>query len=151
MERRPGRGPIPPLAAAAWAAGALAVAPCASAAERPAPAYYPARFDWQRQTPQEAGLDPARLDEAVRFAIANENPATKDLAVDLATTFGRNEPFDTAIGPVQARGSANGLVVRRGYIVAEWGETSRVDMTFSSPWFAGSGEARRRTSSSASC
>jgi len=131
MERRPGRGPIRPLAAAAWAAGALAVALCASAAERPAPVYYPARFDWQRQTPQDAGMDAARLEEAVQFAIANENPATKDLAVDLATTFGRNEPFDTAIGPVQARGSANGLVVRRGYIVAEWGETSRVDMTFS--------------------
>jgi CubicO group peptidase (beta-lactamase class C family) len=32
---------------------------------------------------------------------------------------------------VQPRGSANGLVVRGGYIVAEWGDTSRVDMTFS--------------------
>jgi len=149
---------IRPLAAAAWAAGALALALGAASMElsaRPLPvdqktagrgagqakakppasvqaaAYYPDRFEWQRRTPQDAGMDAARLDEAVQFAIANENPATKDLAVDLATTFGRNEPFDTAIGPVQPRGSANGLVVRGGYIVAEWGDTSRVDMTFS--------------------
>jgi CubicO group peptidase (beta-lactamase class C family) len=141
MEPRTGRGRIRQLAAAAWTASTLAVALCASSAELPArkpPAgtrsgavYYPDRFDWQRRAPQQAGLDPARLEEAVQFTIAHENPATKDLAVDLATTFGRNEPFDTAIGPVQARGSANGLVVRGGYIVAEWGDTSRVDMTFS--------------------
>jgi CubicO group peptidase (beta-lactamase class C family) len=76
-------------------------------------------------------MDAARIDEAVQFAIANENPATRDLAVDLATTFGAREPFDTPIGPVKERGAANGLIVRRGYIVAEWGDTSRVDMTFS--------------------
>ena len=113
------------LAAAAWVAGALAVALGAASPEasaRPLPvdqgtagrgagqakakppasvqaaAYYPDRFEWQRRTPQDAGMDAARLDEAVQFAIANENPATKDLAVDLATTFGLNEPFDTAIG-----------------------------------------------------
>ncbi len=75
-------------------------------------------------------MDAARLDAAIKFATANENPATKDLAVDLATTFGR-EPFDTAIGPVKPRGALNGIVIRHGAVVAEWGETSRVDMTFS--------------------
>jgi len=147
-------------AAAAWVAGALAVALGAASAElparplsvdqrtagrdagqakanppaapvQPAAVYYPDRFEWQRRTPQDAGMDAARLDEAVQFAMASENPATKDLTIDLATTFGRNEPFDTPVGPVQPRGSANGLVVRGGYIVAEWGDTSRVDMTFS--------------------
>jgi CubicO group peptidase (beta-lactamase class C family) len=75
-------------------------------------------------------MDAARLDAAIKFAIASENPATKDLAVDLATTFGR-EPFDTPIGPVKPRGALNGLIVRNGYVIAEWGDTSRVDMTFS--------------------
>ena len=75
-------------------------------------------------------MDAAKLDAAIKFAVASENPATKDLAVDLATTFGR-EPFDTPIGPVKPRGALNGLVIRNGYVVAEWGETSRVDMTFS--------------------
>lgn len=92
--------------------------------------YYPDRFDWQARRPADAGMDSARLDSAIKFAIASENPATKDLAVDLATTFGR-EPFDTPIGPVKPRGALNGIIIRHGYIVAEWGETSRVDMTFS--------------------
>jgi CubicO group peptidase (beta-lactamase class C family) len=92
--------------------------------------YFPERHDWQKRTPDQAGFDAAKLDAAIAFAVASENPATKDLAVDLATTFGR-EPFDTPIGPVKPRGALNGLVVKNGYIVAEWGETERVDMTFS--------------------
>ena len=93
--------------------------------------YFPGRFDWQRKSPQGVGMDAAALDEAVKFALASENPATKDLAVELATTFGGREPFDTPIGPVKPRGGTNGLIARHGYIVAEWGETKRVDMTFS--------------------
>ena len=92
--------------------------------------YFPPRGDWQTRTPAESGMDPAKLDAAIKFAIANENPATKDLAVDLATTFGR-EPFDTPIGPVKPRAALNGLVIHKGSVVAQWGDTSRVDMTFS--------------------
>ena len=106
----------------------------AQAQRRPAssavPAYYPARFDWQTQTAEQARFDSARLDAAMKFASANENPATKDLAVDLATTFGR-EPFDTPIGPVKPRGALSGIIIKNGYIIGEWGETARVDMTFS--------------------
>jgi CubicO group peptidase (beta-lactamase class C family) len=106
----------------------------AQAQRRPAasvaPAYYPGRFDWQKQTAEQARFDTARLDAAMNFASANESPATKDLAVDLATTFGR-EPFDTPIGPVKPRGALSGIVIKNGYIISEWGETSRVDMTFS--------------------
>jgi CubicO group peptidase (beta-lactamase class C family) len=92
--------------------------------------YFPPRGDWQARTPAESGMDPAKLDAAIKFAIANENPATKDLAVDLATTFGR-EPFDTPIGPVKPRAALNGLVIHKGTVVAQWGDTARVDMTFS--------------------
>ena len=92
--------------------------------------YFPTRSEWETRRPEQAGMDPSRLDAAIKFAVASENPATRDLAVDLATTFGR-EPFDTPIGPIKPRGSLNGVIVRHGYIVAEWGETTRVDMTFS--------------------
>jgi CubicO group peptidase (beta-lactamase class C family) len=92
--------------------------------------YYPDRWEWQRTDPDKAGMDGALLDEAVRFAVASENPATKDLALDLAVTFGR-EPFGDLVGPTRERGALNGLVVRGGRIVAEWGETDRVDMCFS--------------------
>jgi len=93
--------------------------------------YFPDRFDWQHKKPEEVGMDAARLDEAVKQVIASENPATKDMGLYLATTFGAHEPFDTPIGPVKDRGPANGLIIRHGYIVAEWGDPRRVDMTFS--------------------
>src|SRR5262249_36174582 len=35
------------------------------------------------------------------------------------------------LGPVEPRGGPNGLVLRDGVIAAEWGDTSRPDMTFS--------------------
>ena len=41
------------------------------------------------------------------------------------------EALDDVLGPVLPRGGPNGLIVREGYIAAEWGDTSRVDMTFS--------------------
>jgi len=37
-------------------------------------------------------MDPAKLDEAVQYSIANENPGKRDLALDLALTFGAREP-----------------------------------------------------------
>jgi CubicO group peptidase (beta-lactamase class C family) len=45
-------------------------------------------------------------------------------------TFGR-EPLGYAIGPIKERGDLTGVVVHKGYIVAEWGEPMRVDMTHS--------------------
>src|SRR6266853_1306162 len=102
-----------------------------SAATQVAPSYFPDRFDWQHKKPEELGMDAGRLDDAVKHAIASENPATKELTLYLATTMGATEPFDTPIGPVKVRGAANGIILRHGYIVAEWGDPKRVDMTFS--------------------
>ena len=103
----------------------------ASAGGPPSAVYFPDRFDWQHKKPEEVGMDSAGVDEAVKQAIASENPATKDMKLFLATTFGATEPFDTPIGPTKDRGAANGLIMRHGYIVAEWGDPKRVDMTFS--------------------
>jgi CubicO group peptidase (beta-lactamase class C family) len=93
--------------------------------------YFPDRFEWQRRTPMQAGMDAAAIDDAIKFAVANENQAPKDLTVAHATSFGANEPFDNTIGPMKTRSPINGLVVRHGYVVAEWGDTKAVDMTFS--------------------
>jgi CubicO group peptidase (beta-lactamase class C family) len=109
----------------------LALVPCAGAAPAAPAPYFPERFDWQRRPPARVGMDAAALDEAVRFAVAHENPAPKDLRLAHATSFGAGEPFDTPIGPHKERGAANGLVIHGGYVVAEWGDTKRVDMTFS--------------------
>jgi CubicO group peptidase (beta-lactamase class C family) len=121
----------------AVAAASIFVAqPSGSAAGSPTPAqqsaarYFPDRSNWQHKKPEDVGMDSAKLDAAVKLAIANENPASKDLRILNATTFGR-EPFDSPIGPLKDRGPANGVIIRHGFIVAEWGEPSRVDMTFS--------------------
>src|SRR5258705_7929955 len=39
------------------------------------------------------------------------------------------EPFDTLIGPVKDRGGAAGVITRHGYVVSEWGDPNRADIT----------------------
>jgi CubicO group peptidase (beta-lactamase class C family) len=97
----------------------------ASAASR----YFPERFDWQHKRPDEVGMSAPLVSEAVQAAVAAEVTTSRDLAIEQATSFGRNEPFDTVIGPMKPRGPASGVIVHNGYIVAEWGEPARVDMT----------------------
>ena len=97
----------------------------------PRNAYYPAPGDdWQRRSPAQVGLDSARLQAAVSFAVASESKAPRDLEMAHYQTFGR-EPFGEAVGPFQPRGDPTGMIIRNGYIVAEWGDPHRVDMTFS--------------------
>ena len=91
--------------------------------------YYPDAV-WQHKTPTESGLDPARLKEAVDFAVAGETKNPRDLVLNHYQTFGR-EPFGYAIGPIKDRGDPTGLVIHHGYIVAEWGDPLRVDMAHS--------------------
>ena len=93
--------------------------------------YYPGPGDaWERRAPAQVGMDAALLDSAVAFAAANESRAPRDLELAHYQTFGR-EPFGHAVGPFAERGDPAGIVIRNGYIVAEWGDPHRVDMTFS--------------------
>ena len=43
----------------------------------------------------------------------------------------RASPFNEILGPIRPRGPANGLILRRGYKIASWGDTEQVDFTFS--------------------
>ena len=93
--------------------------------------YVPPRgAEWARHSPEQAGFDPARLKSAIDFAIANETHKPRDLALAIALTRAR-EPYDAIIGPTQPRGAPTGVILRGGYVVAQWGEPDRVDMTFS--------------------
>jgi CubicO group peptidase (beta-lactamase class C family) len=109
----------------------LAAAAIVTTTQRPARAYFPARGEWRKQDPAALGLDKARLDEAVAFAVAHETRADRDLAVSIVDQFRNEAPYNTLIGPTQPRGASNGVVIRRGYVAAEWGDTARADMTFS--------------------
>lgn len=126
----PGR---PGLEAQEPAGPAAAVAPAVAPAVRGAPLqapYFPPPRQWERRDPASMGMDPALLQEAVDFAISAESTALRDLAAGHPLSWGR-EPFDEAVGPLKERGDMTGLVIRSGYVVAEWGEPERVDMTFS--------------------
>ena len=100
----------------------LALAFAASAA---AQTYFPPQGEWQHRKPSEVGMDDAGIDEAIAFAKTQETTRPKDLS-DQVRIFGR------LLGPMpKERGDINGVIVRKGYIVAEFGDTARVDPTYS--------------------
>src|SRR5436190_19928509 len=101
--------------------------------------YFPPKgANWATHTPEQEGFDPARLKQAIDFAIAAESKYAPALAKvadvrDLRTAVPMKyagEAFSSPIGPLKARAPANGIIIRHGYIVAEWGQTKDVDMTF---------------------
>ena len=81
--------------------------------------------------PEDEGFDAARLEEAVAFAREHETPWSRDLAAVIAGNYFEPPPWNEVIGPVRARGAPNGLITRHGRLVARWGDTRQVDMTFS--------------------
>jgi len=92
-------------------------------------AYYPGRpGDWDSRYANEVGMNAESLQEAVDFAMAHEFRGSRDLKEAILNSF---EPDNTIVGPTKERGGPAGMIVKDGYIVAEWGDTSRVDMTFS--------------------
>jgi CubicO group peptidase (beta-lactamase class C family) len=93
--------------------------------------YFPERSDWQRRTPEQSGFDASALNDAIKFVMASENPAPRDLTLARALGATAKEPFSDLIGPMQPRAPMSGIVIRHGYVVAEWGDTRRADMAFS--------------------
>ncbi|WP_461052492.1 serine hydrolase domain-containing protein [Spirosoma arcticum] len=89
--------------------------------------YFPARGDaWARREPAKVGMDAARLDSAVAFAKTQE---TTQMKPDFST---QEEIFGKLLGPMPtSRAATNGIILRHGYIVAEWGDTQRADPTYS--------------------
>lgn len=81
--------------------------------------------------PVAAGFDPAALAEAARFAASRETAWPVDLRAKIEGGFFEPPPFNEIVGPVTPRGGPNGLVLAGGRLVARWGDTRRVDMTFS--------------------
>jgi len=93
--------------------------------------YYPnAGDDWEKKTPVQMQIDADKLKSAIDFAVGNEAKAPRDMELAQAQTFGR-EPFGEAVGVQKPRGEMTGIIIKNGYIVAEWGEPLRVDMTHS--------------------
>ena len=91
--------------------------------------YFPDQ-DWSVKTPEEVGLDARKIEKAIQFAQAHEYSGSKDLRVAILEGF-RREPYHEILGPTKKRGGPAGLIIKDGYIVGQWGDVNRVDMTFS--------------------
>ncbi|MFT7031895.1 MAG: CubicO group peptidase (beta-lactamase class C family) [Cyclobacteriaceae bacterium] len=91
--------------------------------------YFP-DSDWERKDAKSVGINKKKLDEAVDYAKQNEYSGARDLRIAILKSFAR-EPYHEIVGPVKERGGPVGLIIKDGYIIAEWGDTERVDMTFS--------------------
>jgi len=94
--------------------------------KKPTSVYYPAPGNaWQHKQAEAVGMDSALLDQAVSYAKTQASTVPPDFSTQVET-FGR------VLGPLpKTRGETNGMIIRHGYIVAEWGDTNQVDPTYS--------------------
>lgn len=92
--------------------------------------YYPSAKNWEHKSPAFFNIDTNKVKEAVDFAKALETTQPKNLWLSQAMQFGK-EPFSDPIGPMADRGPAAGIIIYKGYIIAEWGNPSSVEMTHS--------------------
>ena len=74
-------------------------------------------------------MDQAALDKAVRFAIDNEIKWPIDIRH--ASVGGDVPQWAAKLGQFKDRGRPAGVVLKDGYIVCEWGDVERVDLTYS--------------------
>jgi len=102
--------------------------------------YVPSRWEWATRTPEQAGLRADGIAEAIAYHHTHSSSQVRNsqdlIALSQQDAAQRTEmvsgaDFDDIIGPVRARGEENGLILRGGYLVAEWGDTCRADMTYS--------------------
>lgn len=91
--------------------------------------YFP-DIKWLAKSPAELQMNERMLDSAIQFALHNENKVDTNLRAAILKSYSR-EPEFRIFGPVKPRGRSAGMIIRHGYIVAQWGDVNRVDMTFS--------------------
>ena len=93
----------------------------------------PAPGKWETRAPEALGLRADALQAAIEYHRAHESQWPRDFVTRSGRYIGvADEPADSQVlGPVRPRKDVNGLIVRGGYVAAEWGETDRVDMSFS--------------------
>lgn len=92
--------------------------------------YFPPAGHWEQRPASTQGFDSVRLAEAVQYAISHESKNPRSMEISHEMSFGK-EPYGEGIGPFKDRGEPTGILIRHGYLVATWGEPSRVDMTHS--------------------
>ena len=93
--------------------------------------YFPKQNeDWKQLEQLGKSIDVQKMEAAVQFAKDNEYTGSRDLRIAILKGFSR-EPFHQLLGPTKKRGGPAGMILKNGYLVTSWGDTKRVDMTFS--------------------
>jgi hypothetical protein len=96
--------------------------------------YWPAADEWLKESPPALGLAATGIESAIEYHCAHESRWSRDFLTASGRYIGvADEPEspDDVLGPVRPRGGPNGLILRGGAIVEEWGDTERADMSFS--------------------
>ena len=108
-----------------FASSLLLVGGLASAVSaQKAAAYFPPAGQWQTKSPSALGLDSAKLQQAVEYALAHGS--NWDFDKDQVRTFG------TPLGPLpKQRAGTNGIILRHGFIVAQFGDVKAADPVYS--------------------
>ena len=87
--------------------------------------YWPPKGAWERKRPSDVGMDDRLVLEAVEWAKGQGTDWPRDFST-------QEEIFGKPLGPVATtRAEVNGVIVRRGFIVAEFGDVEAVDPTYS--------------------
>lgn len=89
--------------------------------------YFPAANTWAEKPASEFNID---VSKAIEFAQNNEYSESRDLRQAILKGF-EQEPYHEILGPTKRRGGPAGMILKNGYIIGKWGDTKRVDMTFS--------------------
>ena len=90
------------------------------------PAYFPAANHWERKTPAFFKIDSNKIKEAIQFSTQHESKYPKDARITQAMQYAK-EPFGDPVGPMIDRGGLSGLIIYKGYIIAEWGDPTIVE------------------------
>jgi CubicO group peptidase (beta-lactamase class C family) len=76
-------------------------------------------------------MDMKQLEQAIRFAEANEVGWSRDTSGIWGVHQDEAPPWNTLRGPVHACGPVSGTILLDGETLASWGEPERADLTFS--------------------
>jgi CubicO group peptidase (beta-lactamase class C family) len=110
---------------AGWVFVAVCITAIAQGPQASAGHYYPAPGAWATKTPAEVGMDAGKLAAAIAFAKTKETSWPRDFST-------QEKIFGSLLGPIpKERAATNGVVIKNGFLVAEFGETGRVDPTYS--------------------
>jgi len=92
--------------------------------------HFPPKSGWQSRLPEQLGMPKERLEKVVVYVLEHDSGvllSPEEYVLEKSKDYPEKE-FGC---PNKNRDDVNGLIIRYGYIVAEWSDTRQFEMTFS--------------------